>query len=1498
MESILMECATKFLEWTVAPVGQWLCYSFHYKSNIGSMKNQEKKLGLANKRLQNSVEAARCNGLQIEGDVKKWLEEAEDVKIENLVRNVLEREEEEAKMKWYSGACLMKLKRRHQLSRKAKKIEQEIGKLLQTKPSSERVGFRPAPQGIVIVGSMDYVASKSRESTVTRLMEALEDDEIHLIGVWGMAGVGKSRLVREVANQAKEKKLFDEVVIANVTQSPDCRRIQGEIADTLRLKFDEETEPGRASRLLERLSQERKKPGIPEENVDLEAIPLQGRLTGKKDEKMILVILDDIWEKLDLEAIGIPSRGCKVLLISRDRNVLVSKMDTQKDIQLGVLDDEDAWSLFEKMAGDCVKDPNLQSTATGVAKACAGLPLALVTVSKALKNKELFEWKDALQLLRRPAPKHLTEMLSTIYSSIELSFKHLKESHKEALDVFLLCSQLGYYIGKDDLLKYCYGLGLFHGINTIEEAKNRLYKILRILEDCCLLQPYKSRSLCMHDVVRDATKSIAEQDHNMFVVRADGGLKEWLDANAFKRCETIYARGGDIHELPNKMELPELRFFCLWGEDSPKQISDNFFEGVGKLKVLDLTQMHLSSLPSSLLLLENLQTLCLDQCVLGDIAIVGKLKNLVVLSLLKSNISQLPEEIGLLTCLRLLDLTDCFKLELIPPNVLSSLIALEVLYMRNSFVQWEAEGLNNASLAELKHLSHLITLEIKISNASNLPKDLLFEKLERYVISIGDEWDWSDEREEASRTLKLKLNTSFQSQVGIIKILNKTENLYLDDLKGVKSVLHELDWEGFQQLKHLHIQNNREIKYIMNLVMPFVVFPALETFLLKNMTSLEEIGHGQLPNLTSFGKLRVVKVEHCDKLKYFFSLSIARGLSQLEELEIRECSIMGSIVMKEEGEIEDEDTASLFPQLRLLRLKHLPKLKSFLSIQNSLVTDAGEIIMEGKPDFHMPILHEQVVFPNLKRLELFSIGLEDIQHNQNLATRSFCRIENMQSTPRFQNLLDLDVKGSNNIKYLLSFSSARFMEQLKHLRIRKCEVMEEILVTEDLRVVGETIPKEFFPRLEILKLKKLPMLKRFCEGSNIKFPSLKWLIIDNCPKLKTFISKPVSLDMMTSCREPKEMNVAESPHTAMQPLFNEEVSFPCLEWLTIFQVDDLKIIWGNQFAVDSFYKLQDITVYSCENLLNVFRSDMLERFQSLEKLRIRDCHSLQEVFEVQGMNVKESHVVTREDSKPIFSFQNLQRVFVVECSSLKSLFPASMATCLAQLEKLVIIDCMVLEEIVVGEETKQPIARFVFPRVTVLHLVVLPRLKWFYPGVHTSEWPMLKNMLVAFCPKVKIFASELSSFKDILGESQVEIPSKQPLFLVDDEVPFPSLEKLRIFCMADLKIIWHNQFTANSFCKREIIKDEFCENLIVHQETCGVTATQLKELHLLHLPKLKHIWNKDPQEISSFQNPHEVHAIGGENMTFDFEHDVVKEIGLTYQNSGVSPEERIIEIDS
>ena len=239
-----------------------------------------------------------------------------------------------------------------------------------------------------------------------------------------------------------------------------------------------------------------------------------------------------------------------------------------------------------------------------------------------------------------------------------------------------------------------------------------------------------------------------------------------------------------------------------------------------------------------------------------------------------------------------------------------------------------------------------------------LPKDLVFKNLKRYKISIGDVWDWTDKHEN-SRALTLKLSTSFQLESGIKMWLDGIEYLCLDELKVVESVIYELDVKGFQQLKHLHVQNNAEIKYIVNsreLIIADVVFPSLEIFSLKNVTELEEICCGQLP-LTSFSNLTILKVEQCDKLKFVFSLSIAKGLSQLQELEIRECNILGAIIIKEEGGIEDRYMI-LFPRLHHLVLHRLPKLMSFLSV--SIINDAEEIIPECDHDFNMPVLQEQV----------------------------------------------------------------------------------------------------------------------------------------------------------------------------------------------------------------------------------------------------------------------------------------------------------------------------------------------------------------------------------------------------------------------------------------------------------------------------------------------------------------------------------------------------------
>ena len=153
---------------------------------------------------------------------------------------------------------------------------------------------------------------------------------------------------------------------------------------------------------------------------------------------------------------------------------------------------------------------------------------------------------------------------------------------------------------------------------------------------------------------------------------------------------------------------------------------------------------------------------------------------------------------------------------------------------------------------------------------------------------------------------------------------------------------------------------------------------------------------------------------------------------------------------------------------------------------------------------------------------------------------------------------------------------------------------------------------------------------------------------------------------------------------------------------------------------------------------------MLRRFHNLENLTIGACDSVEEIFDLQELiNVEQRLAVTasqlrvvrltnlphlkhvwNRDPQGILSFHNLCIVHVQGCLGLRSLFPASVALNLLQLEELLIVNCGV-EEIVAKDEGLEEGPEFLFPKVTYLHLVEVPELKRFYPGIHTSEWPRL-----------------------------------------------------------------------------------------------------------------------------------------------------------------------------
>ncbi|KDO39116.1 hypothetical protein CISIN_1g000635mg [Citrus sinensis] len=1326
MVEIIINVVFEVAKWLAAPIGRQVSYlsKSNYTSSFENLKKEVEKLRGERESMRQRVEEAERNRQEIEKNVEKWLERVNKI-IDETVK--ITGDEETATKHCIKGLC-PNLKTRYQLSKKAATLVKDIVELREEASKFPKVSYRTIPEDIWFHSIKGYEAFESRLSTLKSIRNALTDPNVSIIGVYGMGGIGKTTLAKEVARRAKEDNIFDAVAFSEVSQTPDIKNIQGEIAEKLGLTLREESESRRASSLYERL----------------------------KKEKKILVVLDNLWKSLDLETtIGIPygddHKGCKVLLTTRDRSVLLS-MGSKENFPIGVLNEQEAWRLFKLTADDDVENRRLKSIATQVAKACGGLPIALTTIAKALRKKSVPEWENALQELRRPSMESFQGVPKEAYSTIELSYKYLEGEKLKKM--FLLCSLMPNPCYTLDLLKYCMGLGMFQRVHKLEDARTKMHAWVHELVDSCLLLVDDSGdNFSMHDVVRDVAISIACRDEHTFLVRNED-VWDWPDEDEKKECYAISVRDSSIHELPEGLKCPQLQFLTIANsKDSFLEIDvpEDFFTGMRKLRVVHFSGMRLASLPYSIGLLQNLQTLCLERSTVGDIAIIGKLKNLEVLSFLQSDIVMLPKEIGQLTKLRLLDLTDCFKLKVIATNVLSSLTRLEALYMHNCYVEWEVETRGSekrsASLDEFLHLPRLTTLEIEVRNDDILPEGFFTKKLARFKISVGDESfstpfyfveSWFSSRpnfmigkHESLRTLKLKLSSK---PIGSKELqgVNNVEYLCLDELPGVKTVLFELDTKGFSQLKHLHIQNNPDLLCIVDSRdrETYDAFPLLESLTLQNLIRLERTCMDRL-KVESFNELKIIKVENCDELTNIFWLSNTKCLHKLERIAVIDCKKMEEVfAIGGEADVGNKNAIEKieFAQLKSLSLGMLPKVTNFFrEVKTPPASPNRRESEEDELDTSIQLLNEKVVLPNLEALELRDINIDKIWHYNELPAMF----------PGSQSLTRLILWDCNKLKYIFSATMIRSFEQLQRLEISNCMVLQEIISKDRAEADQRTTPCFVFPRLTTLILLGLPELKCFYPGMHTsEWPALKIL----------------------------------------------NVIFPNLEDLAL-SGEDVEMILMGDFPHHLFGCLKQVAVATDES--ECFPLGLLERFLNMEDLYLRAC-SYKEIFssndeylekDVRNFAlIKRLHLVELDDLKHLWkpnsklehilqyleklfvsycqsllillpsasiSFRNLTELQVTNCKKLINLVTSSVAKSLVGLLMLNIYGCRAMTEVVTGDENgaANPKEEIVFTKLKSISLVDLDSLTSFCSANYTFNFPSLQDLEVIGCPKMTIFTT-------------------------------------------------------------------------------------------------------------------------------------------------------------
>ncbi|KAB2607000.1 disease resistance protein [Pyrus ussuriensis x Pyrus communis] len=1323
----LISIASKIGECLVTPIGRECGYLVNYHSNLESLQGEIKELCHKKEGVQGLVDAAKRNGQTIKPDVHSWLKNVNDV-----VKKLLQFENEINKKR----RCVY----RWSLSRKADKIKQDV-LVLQNKVTFENVVDPAPPPEIWSTFKKGFKDFKSRMANMNEVIEGLKREEVRMIGICGMGGVGKTTMVKEIITRLAKLKLFDKIVMATVSQSPSIERIQSDIAAQIDLKFEEKFESGRA-------------------------LKLHGRLMNIE---RILIVLDDVWTEPNFEDIGLPSgdahKGCKILLTSRNSEVC-NRMRSQQSIEVGILTPAESWELFREMVGESFNDPDLRSIAKEVVNECGGLPIAIVTVGKALVNKRKPEWYDALNQLRNYT---ISVVNDKVYSRIKWSYDRLESD--EAKLCLLLCSLFpeDYDIPIEYLVRYGWGRGYFSNCSTLEDTRNRVHSLVAQLQRRFLLIDSSNRETTkMHDIVRDVAISIASRDPHRFLV-SHAENKEWPNLATYDTVSLV----GDL-EIP--VGCPKLELLQTMNGRFSKGSMDIICKAMKELKVLALVGMEMEDLGSSRSpgVLKNLRTLILDGSHFDGMStdVFGPLENLEILSFRDCYfMHELPREIGRLKQLRLLDTTNCKNLKEIPHGIFSSLCRLEELYMMGSFDKWEIgtgrEDKRMASISEVMSLSdHLKVLAIVLppNFIHLLPKDVVlksptikfaignkvFSEMTTYAFRNSLIIDEGDARELESQAVRL--------------LLKKSEDLFLYKVKNF-SVLADLDQEGFQDLKYLNLERCPNTEYLANgtSVTQETPFPHIQSA-------------SQLPN-SFLTNLRFLQLSVCDVLKYAFSLSAARNLVQLEELDIGGCDQMEEIVSKQGREHGEEADMISFNKLTKLSLWRLWSLVGFFQA-NKLYSNQEETT--ARVEHQSAGIFEKAIFPS-KCISWFpsleEVGLSEMKFEGVLFDLKIHIVMDVQTAPTcpqlrklkiydcsfthlwknipsgfqgFQNLRYLKLTSCFGIDYVFSHLIARELLNLEKVKISTCGDMETIVRITEENEEEATKDMILYPRkLNRFDLVDLPRLTRLCPaGSTFQWLSTKNMHVEGCEKLKTLGAViPQRKKLENKSEKDSTSHDFSTPPTrssnwcpagcgcapysranAQRPI--EILPRPINQEVTPTNLEDS----------NDDDNLENLYVIDCNSMEVIFQlkgpkheesSHSFEAFNKLSYLQLHKLPSLTRVWETGSSQLMFAGS----------SFGNLKWLRVDHCNQLKYLFSSSMVKLLVSIEDIEVEDCEQMEEIVAAEEEAGEI--ITLPKVKYIRLRSLPKLKYFCGEAYTLKLPSLELLQVIHVQDLRPFDSKL-----------------------------------------------------------------------------------------------------------------------------------------------------------